>query len=101
MAPPHNTERGNNMIISIKTIISGRKYGAHYDGELIATGRDVTYRAARVLQERGLSGVVEFTAPNSDVVALRGDIARLAARTIEEGAKSGPREVKYHPFDMK
>jgi hypothetical protein len=89
------------MLIHIKTIISGRKYGAHYDGELIATGRDVTYKAARVLRERELRGPVAFTAPDSDVIALRGDVDKLADRSIRETSKEGPREVKYSPFDMK
>ena len=86
------------MIISIKTIVSGRKYAAYLDGELLATGPDVTYKVARVLQDRGLSGRVEFTAPNSDVIALRGDVDKLASRTIEESARLGPREVNYRPW---
>ena len=86
------------MIISIKTIVSGRKYAAYLDGELLASAKDIECATCRVLQSRGISGRVTFTAPDSDTPSISGDIDKLAGLTVRETPTEGPRLSKHVPF---
>ena len=79
----------------------GRSYAWRYDvefqGEKILTRvREPLFPACRVLQARGLSGIVEMWREGKTFADMRVDIHRGAGLTVDDG-EHGPKFGKFRP----
>ena len=75
----------------------GNQYKVVFDGDVVIEGsRDPETELARVLEARGLSGVVTMVDGKTGRPRTVIDIAKAAKVHVEEGP-NGPRFVKYRP----
>lgn len=87
--------------VEISTAKSGR-----FDATLISTGevlvsgaRDPEFEAARILRDRGETGIMETRWVGSEVVSFRMSIETAAGLTIGDPARGSMSIAKWVPFD--
>lgn len=78
----------------------GERYEVLLGDEVIVTGNAPEFSACRALQNRGLSGTVNFWREGKKHWDFRIQIAKGAERTVMENAKNGPRVVKWSPYEV-
>jgi hypothetical protein len=75
-------------------------YEAFLDGAHLLTSHDPEPAVCRELAKRGYSGRVEFRWGDRPGLIVH-DLHRFAKLTTKEDAKTGPRMVKYQPYDLR
>jgi hypothetical protein len=68
-------------------------------GEIIVKDTPIPFLdAARILLQRGVTGILELWDSERPYPRMRGDIAEMAKLTVVENDKTGPLFGKYQPF---
>ena len=79
---------------------AGYRYDVELDGQVIvARSRVPSSDAARWCAGQGKDGVLEVWRYGGSGPSMKGEISRLAQRTVTEGERQSPTFVKWRPID--